>query len=102
MDGSLVAYGFAQFITTTVAFKFLDFVYFGAIISATDPVTILTIFQVSSFQILRLRSTFLKCLELHLSTTRILLTANSAHCLGMNYYVNFFGGIGSNGFHTHS
>ena len=52
MDGSLVAYGFAQFITTTVAFKFLDFVYFGAIISATDPVTILTIFQVSTFQIL--------------------------------------------------
>ena len=51
MDGSLVAYGFAQFITTTVAFKFLDFVYFGAIISATDPVTILTIFQVSTFQI---------------------------------------------------
>ena len=92
MDGSLVAYGFAQFITTTVAFKFLDFVYFGAIISATDPVTILTIFQVSSFQILRLRSTFLKCLELHLSTTRIFLAANSAHCLGMNYYVNFFGG----------
>jgi len=42
---ALVAYGFAQFITTTVAFKFLDFVYFGAIISATDPVTILTIFQ---------------------------------------------------------
>ena len=21
------------------------------------------------------------------------------HCLGMNYYVNFLGGIGSNGFH---
>ena len=21
------------------------------------------------------------------------------HCLGMNYYVNFWGGIGSNGFH---
>ena len=23
----------------------------------------------------------------------------NAHCLGMNYYVNFWGGIGSNGFH---
>ena len=23
----------------------------------------------------------------------------SSHCLGMNYYVNFWGGIGSNGFH---
>ena len=22
-----------------------------------------------------------------------------SHCLGMNYYVNFLGGIGSNGFH---
>ena len=22
-----------------------------------------------------------------------------SHCLGMNYYVNFSGGIGSNGFH---
>ena len=44
---ALIAYGFAQFITTTVAFKFLDLVYFGAIISATDPVTVLTIFQVS-------------------------------------------------------
>ena len=21
------------------------------------------------------------------------------HCLGMNYYINFLGGIGSNGFH---
>ena len=44
---ALIVYGFAQFITTTVAFKFLDLVYFGAIISATDPVTVLTIFQVS-------------------------------------------------------
>ena len=44
---ALIVYGFAQFITTTVAFKFLDLIYFGAIISATDPVTVLTIFQVS-------------------------------------------------------
>ena len=44
---ALVIYGFAQFITTSVAFKFLDLVYFGAIISATDPVTVLTIFHVS-------------------------------------------------------
>ncbi len=44
---AVIVYGFAQFITTSVAFKFVDMVYFGAIISATDPVTVLSIFQVS-------------------------------------------------------
>ena len=43
---ALIVYGFAQFITHTVAFKFIDMVYFGAIISATDPVTVLSIFSV--------------------------------------------------------
>ena len=43
---ALIVYGFAQFITSTVAFKFIDMVYFGAIISATDPVTVLSIFSV--------------------------------------------------------
>ena len=42
-----IVYLFAQFITISVAFKFLDMVYFGAIISATDPVTVLAIFNVS-------------------------------------------------------
>ena len=27
------------------------------------------------------------------------IAQNNPHCLGMNYYVNFLGGIGSNGFH---
>ena len=44
---ALTVYGFAQFLSTSVAFKFVDMVYFGAIISATDPVTVLAIFQVS-------------------------------------------------------
>jgi len=44
---ALIVYGFAQFITHTVAFKFIDMVYFGAIISATDPVTVLSIFSVN-------------------------------------------------------
>jgi sodium/hydrogen exchanger-like protein 6/7 len=43
---ALVVYGFAQFISASISFKFVDFVYFGAIISATDPVTVLSIFQV--------------------------------------------------------
>ena len=42
---AFIVYGFAQFITSTVAFKFIDMVYFGAIISATDPVTVLSIFS---------------------------------------------------------
>ena len=29
----------------------------------------------------------------------LLKSSGFAHCLGMNYYVNFFGGIDSNGFH---
>ncbi len=45
---AMIVYGFAQFISDTVGFKFLDMLYFGAIISATDPVTVLTIFQVKS------------------------------------------------------
>ena len=40
------AYGFAQFLTRSVSFKFSDMLLFGAIISATDPVTVLTIFTV--------------------------------------------------------
>ena len=44
---ALFAYGVAQFVTTTVDFNFLDMLLFGAIISATDPVTVLTIFHVS-------------------------------------------------------
>ena len=40
------AYGFAQFLTRSVSFKFSDMLLFGAIISATDPVTVLTIFHV--------------------------------------------------------
>ena len=61
-----ICYGFAQFITTSVGFKFLgkefiidiqkiqylnntivflDMLLFGAIISATDPVTVLAIFH---------------------------------------------------------
>jgi sodium/hydrogen exchanger-like protein 6/7 len=40
-----VMYGFAQFITD-VEIKFLDVLYFGAIVSATDPVTTIAIFAV--------------------------------------------------------
>ncbi len=43
---AIIVYGFAQFISASVSFRFLDMLYFGAIISATDPVTVLTIFQV--------------------------------------------------------
>jgi sodium/hydrogen exchanger-like protein 6/7 len=39
-------YGFSQFISD-IKFKFIDILYFGAIVSATDPVTILAIFHVS-------------------------------------------------------
>ena len=46
---AIIVYLFAQFITISVAFKFIDMVYFGAIISATDPVTILAIFNVSTY-----------------------------------------------------
>ena len=42
---AVVMYGFAQLISS-VEVKFLDSLYFGAIISATDPVTTLAIFQV--------------------------------------------------------
>ena len=33
------------------------------------------------------------------SVSAISITRYLPHCLGMNYYVNFLGGIGSNGFH---
>ena len=45
---AVLVYGFAQFISASVSFKFFDMLYFGAIISATDPVTVLTIFQVNN------------------------------------------------------
>ena len=38
------------------------------------------------------------CTKMMIDITLSLLYCTS-HCLGMNYYVNFFGGIGSNGFH---
>ena len=40
-------YFFTSFIPSPPYFRVLDLMYFGAIISATDPVTILTIFQVA-------------------------------------------------------
>lgn len=42
---AIIVYGFAQFISSSVSFKFLDMLYFGAIVSATDPVTVLAIFN---------------------------------------------------------
>ena len=36
------------------------------------------------------------CIELVIQWT---ICCHIAHCLGMNYYVNFWEGIGSNGFH---
>ena len=41
-----VLYFFTSFIPSPPYFRVLDLMYFGAIISATDPVTVLTIFQV--------------------------------------------------------
>ena len=38
-------YFFATFVTSPV-FRFIDFLYFGAFIAATDPVSTLAIFQV--------------------------------------------------------
>ena len=40
-------YFFTSFIPAPPSFRLLDIMYFGAIISATDPVTVLTIFQVT-------------------------------------------------------
>ncbi len=43
----IVTYAFAQlFVGETIRIKFLDTLFFGAIVSATDPVTVLAIFQV--------------------------------------------------------
>ena len=39
-----IMYGFAQFVA--VPLRFLDVLYFGSIVSATDPVTVLAIFHV--------------------------------------------------------
>ena len=41
-----IMYGFVQIISATVTVNFLDALYFGAIVSATDPVTVLAIFHV--------------------------------------------------------
>ncbi len=41
-----VAYGFGLVISRKVDVKFVDALYFGSIVSATDPVTVLAIFQV--------------------------------------------------------
>lgn len=41
-----IMYGFSNFMTS-VKLSFLDTLYFGAIVSATDPVTVLAIFHVS-------------------------------------------------------
>ena len=41
-----IMYGFAQFVA--VPLRFLDVLYFGSIVSATDPVTVLAIFHVRS------------------------------------------------------
>ena len=63
-------YFFTSFIPSPPYFRVLDLMYFGAIISATDPVTILTIFQVArvaciiNVQMKRLCHVFLKFLTL--------------------------------------
>lgn len=44
---AIIMYGFAQFMPS-MEIRFMDTLYFGAIISATDPVTVLSIFQVSA------------------------------------------------------
>lgn len=38
-------YGVVQLIPNSSSFTFLDLLYFGSIISATDPVTVLAIFN---------------------------------------------------------
>ena len=43
-----ILYFFTSFIPSPPAFRFIDLMYFGAIVSATDPVTVLTIFEVSN------------------------------------------------------
>ena len=40
-----VLYGFVQLFGSSSGFTFLDTFYFGALISATDPVTVLAIFN---------------------------------------------------------
>lgn len=40
-----VMYGVVQLIPNMRSFNFLDLLYFGAVISATDPVTVLAIFN---------------------------------------------------------
>lgn len=42
-----ILYLLSSFIPSPPHFRVLDLMYFGAIISATDPVTVLTIFQVN-------------------------------------------------------
>ncbi|CAL8073970.1 unnamed protein product [Orchesella dallaii] len=40
-----ILYGFVQLVPTTAQFTFIDTLYFGAFISATDPVTVLAVFN---------------------------------------------------------